>query len=169
MTDSHSNWLQKSSQIRQIDDCFWIFFFNNFISIESCFLKFRWCYDQCFFEICIVDIMIYCFVLDVDFHTNDLIESNCCIINVFCETFRRFCFDLIMKSRFRFFFTFFLWNSVDFFSVEIKKRNLSIDYCLIFDKNKWFEFIVRFAFHAKSYSRYRILVRIRQRFCFDYK
>ena len=36
-----------------------------------------------------LDEKIYCFVLDVDFHVNDLVKSNYCMINAFKNAFRR--------------------------------------------------------------------------------
>ena len=60
----------------------------------------------------IVDIMTYCFCSGVGLHTDDLAESNCCIMNAFDETFHRLCFD------------FYLRNSAESFSIEIKKSNL---------------------------------------------
>ena len=71
------------------------FFSQWFFSIESCLLRFRWYYNQNFLWTCrIVNVIfarnkIYCFVLSDDFHANDLVESNCCKIDVFKNTFRR--------------------------------------------------------------------------------
>ena len=50
----------------------------NMFAVETKWLKFRWYYDQ-----------NYCFVLNVDFHVNDLVESNYCKIDAFKKTFRR--------------------------------------------------------------------------------
>ena len=71
-------------------------FFNDFL-IKSfiVFVEFRWYYNQNFLWICFVAKIfstknkIYCFVLNVDFYVNDLIESNYYKINVFKNAFRR--------------------------------------------------------------------------------
>ena len=66
---------------RQIDDCFEIFsqWFFHRIVCHVC-----WNFD----DIMICD-RIYCFVQNVDFHVNDLVESNWYKINIFKNAFRR--------------------------------------------------------------------------------
>ena len=119
LTDS--NWskrLQKSSQNVKLTIVFQ-FFFSMIFFYRVVFIEILMIYDQSFLWIRrIIDIMTYCFCFDVNFHTNDLIESNCCIMNVFDEIFRRFCFD------------FYLRNSVEFFNIEIKKSVLLKLLCL---------------------------------------
>ena len=104
---------------RQINDCFWIFFFNNFfVLVEiSMILWFK---------------INYCFVFDIDFHVNDLFESNCCKIDVF--NFKMRFVDAIdhllwlLFLDFAFFLFFFLWNSSCSIwnSIKIKKTKNSI-------------------------------------------
>ena len=69
--------LQRSSQICQTDNCFWIFSLNDFFLSDrlSCLLKFRWYYGQNSLWTC-------CVVLSVSFFLNDLADSNCCRIAV---------------------------------------------------------------------------------------
>ena len=101
---------------RQIDDCFWIFFLNDFFlsSRLSCLLKFRWCYDQNSLWICRIDDIFfaknktYCFVLNVDLHVNDLVELNYCKIIVFKNISRMRFVDAI-DHLFWFLFMKFCW------------------------------------------------------------
>ena len=73
------------------------FFFQWFFSIKSfimlveismyCDQNFLWFYR--FAKIIMTRSRIYYLILNVDFHTNDLVESNYCKIDVFKKMFRR--------------------------------------------------------------------------------
>ena len=66
---------------RHVDDCFWIFSLNDFISIESCLLRFRWYYDQNFlWTRRIVDILLLCSErrsLRERFNRVELLQNKC--------------------------------------------------------------------------------------------